>query len=488
MTHLPTTRSEDSRRWLILALVSLAQLMVVLDVTVVNIALPSAQRALGFSDGDRQWIVTAYALAFGGLLPLGGRLGDLLGRKRTLLIGLAGFSAISALAGMAQSFEWLVATRALQGAFAALIAPAALSALSTTFTEPADRGKAFGIYGAIVGSGAAVGLLLGGLLTEYLSWRWCLYVNLVLAVPALFGTIALLNHDRVAPKAQLDLPGALTASGGLFALVYGFSHAQSAGWSALTTVGFLAVGVALLTVFISIQRRSQNPLMPLRVLADRNRASSYLAVLIAGSGVFGTFLFLTYYLQQTLGYSPVTNGLAFLPMIAAVMLTSTSANSLLLARLGPRPLITAGMAAAAVGMALLTRLGLHAAYALDILPALLLIGAGIGLVMAPAMNTATAGIRPGDSGIASALVNTSQQIGGSIGTALLNTLATSATASYLATHRTGQALAAHATLHGYTVAFWTSAGVFALGAILCGLLLGSRTTQPLASAEPVLVH
>jgi len=228
--------------------------------------------------------------------------------------------------------------------------------------------------------------------------------------------------------------------------------------------------------------------MTLRVLAGRNRAISDLAVLIAGSGVFGTFLFLTYYLQQTLGYSPVTNGLAFLPMIAAVMLTSTSANSLLLARLGPRPLITAGMAAAAVGMALLTRLGLHAAYALDILPALLLIGAGIGLVMAPAMNTATAGIRPGDSGIASALVNTSQQIGGSIGTALLNTLATSATASYLATHRTGQALAAHATLHGYTVAFWTSAGVFALGAILCGLLLGSRTTQPLASTEPVLVH
>jgi EmrB/QacA subfamily drug resistance transporter len=488
MTYEHESSPERSRRWLILALVALAQLMVVLDTTIVNIALPSAQHALGFSNGDRQWIVTAYALAFGSLLPLGGRIADLFGRKRTFIVGLVGFAAISAFGGMAQSFVWLIIARALQGAFGALLAPTALSLLTTTFTDPAERGKAFGIYGAIVGSGAAVGLLLGGLLTEYLNWRWCLYVNILLAVPAVLGALALLSQRVERAGARIDLPGALTASAGLFALVYGFSHAETAGWGAPTTIGFLAGGIALLAAFVEIQRRSDHPLLPLRVLADRNRAGSYLAVLIVGIGMFGVFLFLTYYLQQTLGYSPVRNGLAFLPMIAAVMLTSTSANTLLLTRVGPRPLVATGMALAAGGMVLLTGLGLHAAYVSDILPALLLVGAGIGLVMAPAMNMATSGVRPEDSGSASALVNTSQQIGGSIGTALLNTLATSATATYLAAHHSGAAVAAHATLHGYTVAFWASAGIFALGAVLCGLLLRGGATEPVGAAEPVLAH
>jgi EmrB/QacA subfamily drug resistance transporter len=483
-----TSESEPRRRWLILALVALAQLMVVLDMTVVNIALPTAQSALHFSNSDRQWIVTAYALAFGSLLPLGGRIGDVVGRRRVFLTGLIGFAAISALGGMAQSFAWLMAARALQGAFGALLAPAALSVLSTTFTDPGERGKAFGIYGAIVGSGAAVGLLLGGALTEYLSWRWCLYVNLVIALPAALGAVALLTHERAGAKARLDLPGALTASTGLFALVYGFSHAETAGWGAPATIGSFAAGLGLLATFVAIQRRSRHPLLPLRVLADRNRAGSYLSVLIVGIGMFGVFLFLTYYLQQQLGYSPITTGLAFLPMIAAVMLTSTTANTVLLQRVGPRPLIAGGMAVAAGGMALFTRLGLHASFVGDILPGLLLVGIGVGLAMAPAMNGATAGVRAEDSGIASALANTSQQIGGSIGTALLNTLATSATAAFLSTHHSGAALAAQATLHGYTVAFWTSAGVFALGAILCGLLLRGGVSQAAPSAEPVLAH
>ncbi|MCW3065203.1 MAG: transporter, partial [Solirubrobacterales bacterium] len=301
MTLKPSPSSEHSRRWVILGLLGLAQLMVVLDATIVNIALPSAQKALHFSDGNRQWIVTAYALAFGSLLLLGGRLGDLFGRRRTFMVGLGGFALASALGGIAQSFEVLVAARALQGAFGALLAPAALSLLTTTFTHPDERGKAFGIFGAIAVGGGALGLLLGGVLTEYLSWRWCLYVNLALALPALLGAAALLSHGTSTAKPRLDIPGTLTASGGLFALVYGFSHAQTSSWGNGVTLGFIAAAVALLGAFVTIQRRSSHPLLPLRVVADRNRGGAFLAVLVVGAGMFGVFLFLTYYLQQTLG-------------------------------------------------------------------------------------------------------------------------------------------------------------------------------------------
>jgi EmrB/QacA subfamily drug resistance transporter len=484
---MPET-SRDSRRWLILALVGVAQLMVVLDATIVNIALPSAQHALGFSDSARQWIVTAYALSFGSLLLLGGRLGDVFGRKRTFIAGLVGFAAASAVGGIAPSFGVLVFARALQGAFGALLAPSALSLLTTTFTNPAERGKAFGVYGAIAGGGGAVGLLLGGVLTEYLSWRWCLYVNLAIAVPAVLGAVALLRSDPAVNKPKLDLPGTLLASSGLFALVYGFSNADTASWTDPVTVGFLAAAVILLGAFVAVQRRVGQPLLPLRVVTDRNRGGSFAAVLVVGAGMFGVFLFLTYYLQQTLGYSPVTTGLAFLPMIGTVILSSTLANTLLLARVGPKPLVPLGMLLSAGGMLYLTRLGLHSSYAADILPALLALGVGLGTVMAPSMNTATAGVQRRDAGVASALVNTSQQIGGSIGTALLNTLATSAISAYAASHAPSQALMAHATLHGYTVAFGWSAGIFVVGAVVCGLLLRPGTTSVAPSAEPVLAH
>jgi EmrB/QacA subfamily drug resistance transporter len=488
MTDEHTASRDHSRRWLILGLVGLAQLMVVLDATIVNIALPSAQKALHFSDGNRQWIVTAYALAFGSLLLLGGRLGDLFGRKRTFIIGLGGFAAASALGGMAQSFELLVAARALQGAFGALLAPAALSLLTTTFTNPDERGKAFGIFGAIAVGGGAMGLLLGGLLTEYLSWRWCLYVNLLIALPVIPAAVALLSRGVSAVKPRLDIPGTLTASGGLFALVYGFSHAETTSWTNGVTVGFIAAAIALLGAFVAIQRRAAHPLLPLRVVTDRNRGGAFLAVLIVGAGMFGVFLFLTYYLQQTLGYSPVSTGLAFLPMMGVIVVVSTLANTFLLARLGPKPLVPLGMGLAAVAMLLLTRLGLHSTYAADILPSLLLTGAGLGLVMAPAMSSATAGVQTADTGVASALVNTSQQIGGSVGTALLNTLATSAIASYAAAHHGAPAVAAHATLHGYTTAFTWSAAIFAVGAVLCGLLLRPGATRLEPGAEPVLAH
>jgi EmrB/QacA subfamily drug resistance transporter len=485
---MTSSNPHHARRWAILVLLGIAQLMVVLDATIVNIALPSAQKALHFSDDDRQWIVTAYALAFGSLLLFGGRVGDVFGRKRTFIAGLIGFAVASAIGGTAQSFGVLVAARALQGAFGALLAPAALSLLTTTFTNPDERGKAFGVYGAIAGGGGAVGLLLGGVLTEYLSWRWCLYVNLLFAVPAAIGAVALLVNQAHAADAQIDVPGTLTASAGLFALVYGFSNAETHGWGAPTTIGFLAAGVAVLAAFVAIQRRAAHPLLPLRVVLDRNRGGSYLAVGIVGAGMFGVFLFLTYYLQQTLGFSPVKTGLAFLPMIAVLMATATTATTRLLSRTGPRPLLTIGMVLSAAGMVLLAQLGVDSTYAADVLPGLLVSGAGLGLVMAPAMSSATLGVDADDAGVASATVNTMQQIGGSMGTALLSTLASSAASSYVVGKAPSADLAAQAAVHGYVAAFWWSAGIFAVGAIVCGLLLRAGAPQLAPGAEPVLVH
>jgi EmrB/QacA subfamily drug resistance transporter len=477
--------SEHDRRWLILAVLSVAQLMVVLDATVVNIALPSAQRALHFSDSSRQWVVTAYTLSFGSLLLLGGRLADLFGRKRTLIIGLAGFAVASAVGGTAQSFTPLIAARAVQGIFAALLAPAALSLLTTTFTDPKERGKAFGVFGAVAGTGAGIGLLLGGALTQYLSWRWCLYVNLIFAAVAATGALLLLARHARSGKPRLDMPGTLTASAGLFALVYGFSEADRNGWSASSTLGFLAAGVALLAVFVVIERRVAHPLLPLRIVLDRNRGGSFVAIFIAVFGMFGVFVFLTYYLQQTLGYSPLKSGLAYLPMIGAIVATSTTASTVLLPRVGARLLVVPGMLIAAAGMVVLAQLGVHSTYATHILPGLIPLGVGLGLITAPAMNTATGGVDPGDAGVASATVNAAQQVGGSLGTALLNTLATTATTSFLAGKAASPAIAAEAAVHGYTTAFWWAAATFAAGAVLCGLLLRrSPALEPAVQLAP----
>src|SRR5689334_12909590 len=424
----------DSRRWLILGVVGLAQLMVVLDVTIVNIALPSAQRALGFTTVDRQWVVTAYALAFGSLLLFGGRLGDLIGRKITFLIGALGFAAASAVGGAAGSFGMLVAARACQGAFGALLAPAALSILSTTFSDPKERGKAFGVYGAIVGAGGAIGLVLGGLLTEYLSWRWCLYVNLIFAGLAATGGVTMLRRQAPHGGSRLDLPGVMLVSAAMFCLVYGFSNAASHGWHAPSTYGFLAAGVALLAAFALWQTRAASPLLPPRVVLDRNRGAAYLAVLIAGAGIFGIFLFLIYYLQQTLHYSPVVTGAAFLPLIATLVLAANLSNVVLLPRLGPKPLVPAGMLLAAASLVWLTRIGVHSGYTSAVLGPLMAAGLGFGFIIAPSMNTGTFGVPPQDAGVASATLNTGQQIGGSIGTSLLNTIFASAVAGYLASH------------------------------------------------------
>ena len=334
-------------------MVGLAQLMVVLDATIVNIALPSAQRDLGFSNADRQWVVTAYALAFGGLLLLGGRLSDLFGRRRMLIIGLVGFAAASALGGAANSFGLLVIGRGAQGAFGAMLAPAALSTLTVTFTDPAERGRAFGVYGAIAGAGGAVGLLLGGVLTEYLSWRWCLYVNVILAVIAVAGAVRLLAPQPRDPDVRIDWPGTVLAVAGLVAVVYGLSEAATKGWGAPETMALLVAGVVLLAAFVLVERRVQHPLLPLRIVLNRFRGGAYLAIGLSAIGVFGIFLFLTYYLQLTLAYSPVKSGLAFLPMIAAIVAASTISSGVLMPRIGPRPLIPAGLLLAAGGLVLL---------------------------------------------------------------------------------------------------------------------------------------
>jgi EmrB/QacA subfamily drug resistance transporter len=486
---MPTTENpHHARRWLILAVIGLAQLMVVLDATIVNIALPSAQADLGFSDDARQWVITAYALAFGSLLLLGGKLGDLFGRKRVFVAGLLGFALASALGGLAGSFGVLVAARALQGAFGALLAPAALSLLTTTFTEPTERNRAFGVYGAIAGSGAAVGLLLGGVLTEYLTWRWCLYVNLAFAVPAAVAALRLLHHEPATERPRIDLPGTLAASLGLFGLVYGFANAETDGWGDPVTIGCLAAAVVLLGAFVAIERRSPHPLLPLRVVADRARGGAYLAVAVVGAGMFGVFLFLTFYLQQILAYSPIETGLAFLPMTGAIMVTATLATTKLVPRFGARPLVTLGMAMSALAMVLLTGIATDSTYVAHVLPGLVIMGVGLGLVIAPAMSTATLGVDPHDAGVASAMVNTGQQVGGSVGTALLSTLAASATTGFLGSQRPTPQLVAEASIHGYTTAFWWAAGIFAAGAVLCGLLIPSGAPEADPDAEPVFAH
>jgi EmrB/QacA subfamily drug resistance transporter len=478
-----------ARRWWILGVVGLAQLMVVLDATIVNIALPSAQRALGFSNADRQWVVTAYALAFGGLLLLGGRLSDLVGRRRMLIIGLVGFGAASAVGGAATSFAVLVIGRGAQGAFGAMLAPAALSTLTVTFTDPAERGRAFGVYGAIAGAGGAVGLLLGGLLTEYLSWRWTLYVNVVLAVIAGAGAVRLLAPQPRDPGVRIDWPGTVLVAGGLVAVVYGLSEADTAGWGAPETIVLLVAGVVLLAAFVLVEQRVAHPLLPLRIVLNRFRGGAYLAIGLSAIGVFGVFLFLTYYLQLTLAYSPVKSGVAFLPMIAALVAASTISSGVM-PRVGPRPLIPVGLLIAAGGLALLAaQLGLRTSYLDWIRPAQLLLGVGLGVVFGCALNTATYGSGAADAGVASALVNTNQQVGGSIGTALLNTIAASALTSYLVTHGHSPLALADAAVHSYVVAFWVSAGIFAASAVVCALVLPSGTLAPAAgqAAPPVTV-
>jgi MFS family permease len=424
-------------RWRTLFVVAISQLMLVLDGSIMNIAIPRAQADLMISDANRQWIITAYTLAFGSLLLFGGRIGDYVGRKKIFIIGLLGFAGASALGGIAANQEMLYSSRALQGVFGALLAPAALAIISETFTVPAERAKAFGVFGAISGGGAAIGLIAGGALTEFFSWRWCLGVN-------------------------------TPATAGLFSLTYGFNEAATKGWSATSTLSFLAISILLLISFVSIESKVANPMMPLRVVTERNRGGSYLGSLIVGAGLFSMFLFLGLYLQNILGFSPLKSGFAFLPFTAGIIFGAGIASQLL-PKFGPKPLMVPGLISASIGLLLLTRITPETAYATHVVPSLLIMSFGMALVFIPLTSTSLHGISGRDTGVASAMVNTSQQIGGSLGTALLSTIAVTASSNYEKANSVAQGDmvgGAFAATHGFTVAFQFSAAFLFIGAIV----------------------
>jgi EmrB/QacA subfamily drug resistance transporter len=479
----------ERKRWLVLGVICTAQLMVVLDLTVMNIALPSAQRALHFSTADRQWVVTAYSLAAGSLLLAGAKLSDLIGRKTTFLVGLIGFAGVSAIGGASTNFTTLVAARAFQGVFSAVLVPTSLALLITSFTAPKDRARALGIFGAVAAGGGAIGLLLGGALTDYLSWRWTLYINLVFAGIALVGGILLLDRQTSRDKFELDVPGLLLASSGLFCIVFGFSNAATHSWHSSGTWGTLAAGVALLVLFAIWIGRAASPLLPARILLDRTRAGGYISVFISALCLFAMFFFLTYYLQRTLGYSPIKTGLAFLPNSAVLAVAANLATIVFLPRVGPRPVVFFGLIIAAGAMAWLAQLGAHTSYSKGILGPILLAGFGFGLVFAAAFTAGTYGVEPHDAGVASATVSVGQQLGASVGTALLNTLFASAITSYLATHTSTSSNSATlnelAQAHGYDRAFWWTSGIAVGGAVIAGALLRGGLLADPARVAPV---
>ena len=456
----------DPTRWRTLFVVAISQLMIVLDSSIMNIAIPSAKVDLGITDANQQWVITAYTLAFGSLLLLGGRIGDYMGRKKIFLIGLVGFAAASALGGIASTQGMLFASRALQGVFAALLAPAALAIISVTFTVPTERAKAFGVIGAISGGGAAIGLILGGTLTEYASWRWCLGVNTPIAIVAALLAIKFVHESKASGDNSYDIPGVLTATAGLFSLTYGFNEAATKGWSSSTTISFLVAAVVLLIIFVAIEAKVSNPLMPLRVVTERNRGGSYLGSLVVGAGLFSMFLFLGLYLQVILGYTPLRSGFAFLPFTAGIIVFAGIASQLL-PKFGPRALMVPGLIAAGVGLLLMTRITPDTSYTTHVLPSLLIMSSGMALVFIPLTSTSLHAVSSHDTGVASAMLNTSQQVGGSLGTALLNTIAATATTSYItANSALGERLPAFATTHGFVVAFRWSAVLLFVGAIV----------------------
>jgi EmrB/QacA subfamily drug resistance transporter len=475
-----------SNRWAVLALLGIAQLMVVLDATIVNIALPSAQRSLHFSTDSRQWVVTAYALAFGSLLLLGGKLGDLFGRKWTFIVGLIGFSGASAIGGFAQTFDVLVAARALQGVFGALLAPSALSLLTVTFAGSPDRPKAFGIFSAIAGAGGSVGLLLGGVLTTALSWRWCLYVNLFIAVPTALVSFRVLVNVGDPKRPKIDIPGVLTATGGLFAIVYGFSNAETSSWGNPVTVVALVLSVVLLAAFVTIERRAEHPLLPLHIVWDRARGGMYASIALAVSGIFGVFLFLTFYMQDSLHFSPIGTGVAFMPMNLTIIVTATTVQTKVLPRTGPKAMVVFGMTLGLLAMLFFTQITPGSGYAAHVAPGLVMVGLAMGAIFAAAFGTATLGVKPNEAGVASAMVNTSQQVGGSIGTAFLSTLFASAAADYLSSHPHTAAVANAAQIHGYTTAFGVAAVIYAVGLLIAVFVLPPRAKLAVPVAGPEL--
>ena len=470
----------DPLRWKALFVIAIAQLMVILDATIVNIALPSIQADLGISDADRQWVVTAYTLTFGGLLLLGGRIADFAGRKRMFITSLVAFAAASALGGLAANAGLLYAARGLQGVSAAVLAPAALALISVTFTDSKERAKAFAVYGALSGGGAAIGLVLGGALTEFASWRWTLWINVPIALLAIALAIPFVRESRIEARTGYDVPGAVTVTLGLLAIIFGITRAESEGWTGPSTLVFLGVGIVLLAFFVVIESRSPHPLLPLRILANRNRGGAYLASFFIGVGLFAIFLFLSYFFQGVLAYSPLESGLLFLPLTAGIIV-SAGITSRLLPITGPRFITGGGFALTIVGLLLLQRMSENSTYIGDILPSMILVGLGIGFVFVPLSATALFGVGDADAGVASAVLNAAQQVGGSVGVAFLNTIATSATTAYIVANQlpgpNGAAL-----VEGFTTGFLWSAAILVVAGVIW-LVLVTMTGKDMADDE-----
>jgi EmrB/QacA subfamily drug resistance transporter len=464
----------ERRRWMALALVVAAQFMVILDVTIVNVALPSIQRDLGFAPENLQWVITAYTIMFGGTLLLGGRLADLLGRRRLLLVGLALFSFSSLLCGLAWSESSLIAFRAAQGLGAALLAPAALALLVTTFRESRERNLALGIYGAAAGSGAAVGVLLGGLLTTYLSWPWIFFVNLPVGLAAIALTPLLLGESRaVLPHRQFDLAGAASVTAGLMLLVYALTRATSDGWGATSTLVLLATSLALLLTFVAVELRSKAPLLPLQIFRLRTLSAANATIAVVGAGAFSEFFLLTLYMQNVLRFSPIQTGAAFAALALAAVVASNVAQ-VVVGRIGVRPVLTSGVFALSVSAALLSRVPVEGHYFWDLFPALLLGGAGLGAAFVSATIGGLTGIRPSDSGVASGLVNTSRQIGGAIGLAGISAVAAASAGAYADSHPDVQASSELALTHGFQIGFYVLTGLLLFGVLIAATLIEPR--------------
>lgn len=473
------------RRWLALAVILVAQVMLLLDATIVNVALPSIQADLGFSNAARGWVVTAYLLAFGSLLLLGGRLADAFGRKNMFIVGLAGFAIASAVGGAAPNIATLLTARAVQGGFAALMAPAALGLITVIFTDLRELNKAFAVFGAVAGSSSAVGVMLGGLLTDYASWRWTMYVNIAFAVVGIVGGARLLHNSAGADKPRLSVPSTIIATAGMFGLVFGSAKAQTEGWGTPVTLASLIAGAVLLAGFVLLQKFDRHPLVPLRVLADRNRGAAYLAIFLGQAGVFVVFLFLTYYFQGTLGYSPILTGVSFLPMMVTVVVVATLTQKVLVRYLTVRAILFGGLTVGGAGAALLAQVSAGSPYAAWVLPGLILAGAGIGSAIVSAVAIGQMGVDPQDAGTAGAVNNVFQQIGPAVGIAVISTFVATATSHYLHAHDHAAVVAA--TVHGYSVGFWWAAGAFWAGAVISSALVrrGTRLHHEPGQPEPL---
>jgi EmrB/QacA subfamily drug resistance transporter len=495
-----TSAEPDPRRWLALAVIAVTVLMIILDATIVNIALPSVSKDLEISAATQQWIVTAYTLTFGGFLLLGGRIADFWGRKRTYLVGAAGFAIASAIGGLAQNEAMLFAARAAQGAFGALLGPASLALLTVLFTDAKERAKAFAVYGAIAGGGSAVGLLLGGVLTEYVDWRWCFWVNIPVAIVAIAAAIPFVPESKAPGDSTYDVPGAVLVTLGLTSFVYGFTkvaqaaqqHPTQNAWGNVAAWLFIAAGAVLVALFVVVELRVKNPLLPMRLVLDRNRGGAYLTSALVGAGLIGAFFFLSLYFQQVLGYKPVEAGFASLPTTLGV-LVSAGAASALVPRIGPKPLMVVGGLLAAGGLFLMSFLQVDSSFWAIPFPGQLLLGLGLGFTFVPLSNLALIGAGEHDAGAAGAMLQAVQQVGASVGTALLATISVAAiTSSITDAAQAGQdprdpAVGLAAQVDGYTTAFLWAAGLLLIGALVSAVLI-KATKDDLPTDAEVVAH